>query len=454
MKKVFPLVLVLALLCSAMSLFTLAVSEEEVTKDITSTLNAGCGTIGAYDSATNSVTLGTDANGDNCATTGTYIPAGTKATVSVNVKFNGFRDGMGGGLFFDPRTNAADRVGVVGGTGIMTWSGNGFAQFKTWSWNANFTPADGDDWRDASAVLDTADTSVVYNITAEFATDNTVMVTVTNLATNASMIYKDCPVAFTNSCGVYVGCIMLNGSVTFSDMKLTTYKPVYADTFLPVVGTWSYNETTSTLTGGTDGVGDNYAGTTQYFVATGQRATVSVDVKFDAFVNGCGAGLFFDALQKDERAGVGGGMGVLTWSGDGFNQFKTWSWNPSKISTMNGDGVAADFWNPVEIFTHGDTTTVYTVKADFFEDGTAVFSITNKSTGVEHMIDKGPLTLMNTDGVYVGVMTLNCKAGFSNLTVDYHETSPDTVDAIVPMAVLGISLASLMVMMAKKKNNR
>ena len=90
---------------------------------------------------------------------------------------------------------------------------------------------------------------------------------------------------------------MLNGSVTFSDMKLTTYKPVYADTFLPVVGTWSYNETTSTLTGGTDGVGDNYAGTTQYFVATGQRATVSVDVKFDAFVNGCGAGLFFDALQ-------------------------------------------------------------------------------------------------------------------------------------------------------------
>ena len=147
-------------------------------------------------------------------------------------------------------------------------------------------------------------------------------------------------------------------------------------------------------------------------------------------------------------------MGVLTWSGDGFNQFKTWSWNPSKISTMNGDGVAADFWNPVEIFTHGDTTTVYTVKADFFEDGTAVFSITNKSTGVEHMIDKDPLTLMNTDGVYVGVMTLNCKAGFSNLTVDYHETSPDTVDAIVPMTVLGISLASLMVMMAKKKNNR
>ena len=70
------------------------------------------------------------------------------------------------------------------------------------------------------------------------------------------------------------------------------------------------------------------------------------------------------------------------------------------------------------------------------------------------MIDKDPLTLMNTDGVYVGVMTLNCKAGFSNLTVDYHETSPDTVDAIVPMTVLGISLASLMVMMAKKKNNR
>jgi len=453
MKKAFSLVLVLALLCSMMSLFAIAASEEAVTKDITSTLAAGCGTIGAYDSATNSVTLGADAAGDNYATTGTYIPAGTKATVSVNMKFNGFRDGMGGGLFFDPRANQADRVGVGGGTGVMTWSGNGYAQFKTWSWNTDFTPAAGDSWQDAATVLNTADPSVVYNMTVEFAADNTVKVTFTNLSTNASFVFMDGPVAFTNNLGVYVGCIMLHGSVTFSDMKVTTYKPIYGDTFYPVVGTWTYDEGTATLTGGTDGVGDNYAGTTKYFVDAGQRATVSVDVKFDAFGNGCGAGLFFDPLSKDDRVGVGGGMGVLTWSGDGFSQFKTWSWNPSKIATMNGDGVAADFWNPVENFAHNDTATVYTVKVEFYENGTATFSIINKTTGVEHVLDNNALTLTNTDGVYVGVMALNCKASFTNLTVDYPEANPDTADTIVPMLFLGISLAAVVVIVAKKNRH-
>lgn len=188
MKKALSFALILTLLCSTMSLFTLAASEEAVTKDITSTLAAGCGTVGAYDSATNSITLGVDDNGDNYATTGTYIPAGTKATVSVNVKFNGFRNGMGGGLFFDPRANQADRNGVGGGTGIMTWSGDGFAQFKTWSWCTDFTPVDGDDWRDASAVLNTADTAVVYNLTAEFNADNTVKITLQNHTSQTGVI--------------------------------------------------------------------------------------------------------------------------------------------------------------------------------------------------------------------------------------------------------------------------
>ena len=95
---------------------------------------------------------------------------------------------MGGGLFFDPRANIADRNGVGGGTGFMTWTGDGFAQVKTWSWNTDFTPAEGDAWFDGSSVLNTSDVSVVYTITADFYEDNTIKITFKNNTTGNSMV--------------------------------------------------------------------------------------------------------------------------------------------------------------------------------------------------------------------------------------------------------------------------
>ncbi len=441
-----------------MSFFLFAATEESVTKDVTAGLTAGCGTIGAYDSASNSITLGADANGDNCLTTGTFIPAGTKAVVSVTMKLNGFRESMGGGLFFDPRPNPADRIGVGGGTGVLTWSGSGFSQFKTWSWNADFTPSAGDSWQDISGVLDTTDPSVSYTVTAEFSADNSVRMSITNQSTKATAVLGNAPVPFTNTRGVYVGCVMLNGSATFSDLKVTTFRPVYGDRFRPVIGSWSYDDTTGTLTGGGEGVGDHYIGT-ELFIAPGQQATVSADIKLNSFGNGCGAGLFFDTLPTDERTGLSSGMGVLTWSGDGFTQFKSWNWNPDKIATLNEQGEATDFWNPIENFTHGNTDKVYTVKAVFAKDGTVSLSITEKATGATHLLQNGALPLKNTEGIYVGLLSLNCQASFSSLTVEYptempEPENPGTADAALPAILLCAASALLLLPVCHKKRPR
>ncbi len=461
MKKIISVLLALTLLCAIGALCVNAVEYDAKTVDYTSTLVSGCGTVGSYDAAKNSITLGQDAAGDNYATTGVYVPAGTRATVSVNFKFNNYRDNMGGGIFFDPRSDIAARNSIGGGTGFLAWTGSNFSNLQTWTWCDDFKPVNGDDWRDATAVIDKTNVNVVYNLTAELYEDNTAKFTLKNTATNATLTFKDddsFPIV--NNKGVYVGVFMLNGNGTFSDFKVTTYNPIYAGTYYPVCGTWTYDEATKTLTGGTENVGDNYIGTTKYFVEAGKRATVSVDFKFDAVGNGCGAGLFFDALSKDERTGLGGGTGVLNWMGSDFSQFKTWNWNVGNL------GTDPDFWNPVENIKSDDTTTVYTVKAEFYEDGTAEFSITNKTTGATHVLQNEKIAFKNTNGCYVGLMTLNCKASFTNLSVKTVDNSgsatdsgtdsgalpPNTSDAYLAVAVLGVIVASSAVVMKKKKN--
>ncbi len=449
MKKIISVFLVITIFSA---LFTLCVGASDAqyypkTTQHTSELVAGCGTIGAYDEASKSITIGADANGDNYATTGVYIPAGTRATVSLNIKFNGFRNGMGGGLFFDPRANIADRNGVGGGTGFMTWTGDGFAQVKTWSWNTDFTPVEGDAWFDGSSVLNTSDVSVVYTIIADFYEDNTIKITFKNNTTGNSMVFKDAPVAFTNNHGVYVGAFMLNGSATISELCVTNYLPIYDSTYLPVCGNWSYDEATNMLKGGISGVGDNYAGT-DYYIAPGERVTVSVDIKFDAFTNGCGAGLFFDAFSKEERLGLGSGMGVLTWMGTDFTQFKTWNWNGNVL------GTDTDYWNPITNLTLNDSEIVYTIIADFFEDGTAQFSITNKTTKETYILQNDKLAFKNTSGVYVGVVILNTAASFSNLNVDYHGNNPSTFDKTASMILGGIVIAFASVWAGKKKKKQ
>lgn len=177
---------------------------------------------------------------------------------------------------------------------------------------------------------------------------------------------------------------------------------------------------------GISGVGDNYAGT-DYQIAPGERVTVSVDIKFDAFTNGCGAGLFFDAFSKEERLGLGSGMGVLTWMGTDFTQFKTWNWNGNVL------GTDTDYWNPITNLTLNDSEIVYTIIADFFEDGTAQFSITNKTTKETYILQNDKLAFKNTCGVYVGVVILNTAASFSNLNVDYHGNNPSTFDKTASM---------------------
>ncbi len=205
-------------------------------------------------------------------------------------------------------------------------------------------------------------------------------------------------------------------------------------------GTWTYDN--GTLKGGTAANGDNLANT-GIKIESGKHILVSVDVKLDAFQGACGAGLHFSA---DPNGGVGNGQGVLTWTGDGFTQFKTWNWNANAL------GTAPDWWDPVENLAWNDTTTVYTVTTEFFADGTATYSITNKSTGAVHNLGNKSFEFLFPESgcVYVNLIILNQAASFSNLVVK-DMSAPETSDAAIATVIASVALISTAVVIGKKR---
>ena len=207
-------------------------------------------------------------------------------------------------------------------------------------------------------------------------------------------------------------------------------------------GTWTYES--GTLKGGAEANGDNLANT-GIKIESGKHILVSVDVKADAFQGACGFGLHFSA---DPNGGVGNGQGVLTWTGDngGFTQFKTWNWNANVL------GTAPDYWDPIENLAWNDTTTVYTVAAEFFDDGTAQYSIKNNSTGAEHVLQGKALEFLFPESgcVYVNLIILNQAVSFSNLVVK-DLSAPDTSDAAIATVIVSVALIATSVVISKKR---
>ena len=196
-------------------------------------------------------------------------------------------------------------------------------------------------------------------------------------------------------------------------------------TYLPVCGDWSYDAESGVLSGG-KGENGQYHATTWYYIENGAEATISIDMKYDALTTECGAGLFFDVASPEESFGIDEGMGVMTWFYADGQQFKTWSWDQTSISTTNpGWG---DYWNEVANMAKGDTETVYTITAVITTD-TIECTLKNNTTGAEHVLQEGAIELINNaDGLYVGVIALNCAASFSNLKCDIEELPEVTTE--------------------------
>ena len=192
-------------------------------------------------------------------------------------------------------------------------------------------------------------------------------------------------------------------------------------------GTWVLDN--GTYKSGTAANGDNLLNT-GIKVESGKHILVSVDVKYDEFQGACGVGLHF-STNKD--GGVADGMGLLTWTASDFQQFKTWGWNPAIASV--------DWWNPVDdLLAWNDTTTVYTISAEFIGDGNIIYSIKNNANGKSFVLgspqEKAFDFIFPSNGyVYVNLINLNCAASFSNLVVN-DMSSPATADMTAAIAIV------------------
>ena len=233
----------------------------------------------------------------------------------------------------------------------------------------------------------------------------------------------------------------------------------------PTAGNCTYNAETKAISDIVLNQHGQFTATTATCILPNEHVVVSVDMKYEEFAAECGAGLFFDTVASADSNGIVAGMGVMTWISTSFQTIKTWSWKQDTITTTQpGWG---DWWDQVGNMAYGDTNTVYTITAEFFEDSTIKCTLKNNTTGVEHVLQEGPVELVNnSEGLYVGVIALNGKASFSNLTVtrdsdnenvtpdDNENTSPDTKDATSFVVVASaLALVSVAVISKKKAHN-
>ena len=183
--------------------------------------------------------------------------------------------------------------------------------------------------------------------------------------------------------------------------------PVFAEMdgsmFVQVDGLFVYNEENQTISAGELAAHDHLA-VSDIFVAPHQEAEFSVDFKYEQHTRGGGGlGLFFDAMEPEARSGVADGMGIITWTGPDFSQVKTWNWNFIDV------GTDIDYWDPVEedVAVYGDTETIYNLSVYVNSNSTLEVILTNKTTGASQTLKNGPLDLINEEGFYVGLLTLN-----------------------------------------------
>ncbi len=173
--------------------------------------------------------------------------------------------------------------------------------------------------------------------------------------------------------------------------------------FVQVDGLFVYNEDSKTISAGELAAHDHLA-VSDIFVAPHQEAEFSVDFKYEQHSRGGGGiGLFFDAMEPEARGGVADGMGIITWTGPDFSQVKTWNWNFIDV------GTDIDYWDQVEedVAVYGDTETIYNLSVYVYSNDTLEVILKNKTTGASHTLKEGPLDLINEEGFYVGLLTLN-----------------------------------------------
>ena len=213
--------------------------------------------------------------------------------------------------------------------------------------------------------------------------------------------------------------LLVMTAILFAVSSICVNAGMDSSMFVAVDGIFEYNEEDKTIHAGHLSSHDHLA-VSEIFVAPHQSAEFSVDFKYVEFNrNGGGIGLFFDSMDSEARGGVADGMGILTWTGQDFSQVKTWNWNFIDVATD------LDYWDQVaeDVAVYGDTETVYNLHVEVFSNSTLEVTLTNKTTGASHVLKEGPLDLVNEEGFYVGLLTLNLTSVYLDFTYELGEVA-------------------------------
>ena len=215
-KKTLSVMVAFALCLSAFAMITQAADLLDSYSSVNGTWSYNDGKL----------TGGTADNNMQVALSKETIKKGEHVTVSVDAKLNAAWTECGFGLYFNTLAPGASDD-PYNGMGVLTWTGSFGGQFKTWSWKLDKIASiwDGnpaDVWWVADNAISYNDTSTVFNITAEWLADNTIVCTLTNKTTGEKCVINNGPLPLQNNTDtLYVGLNALNCNVTFSNLRVT-----------------------------------------------------------------------------------------------------------------------------------------------------------------------------------------------------------------------------------------